>query len=160
MTRMPTREPVQRSHFIAQATPREVYDVLVDFDVYPRLFAELKATRVVSVAPPVYRVEFRAHIVLPIRYVLDLTCEPSGPSGPSIDWRYVEGEVVTDSVGGWRFTAENGGARVDYRVAIDINAPLPGFILRKVTDGLVSASLPKMFAAIEAEVQRRRSAPR
>ena len=67
----------------------------------------------------------------------------------------MEGEIVTDSVGSWRFTA--GGRRhdIDYRAALDIKAPLPGFVLRKVTDGLVAASLPNMFASIEREVRRR-----
>jgi hypothetical protein len=40
-------------------------------------------------------------------------------------------------------------------VALDIRAPLPGFVLRKVTDGLVAASIPNMFTSIEREVRRR-----
>ncbi|HET6149768.1 MAG TPA: SRPBCC family protein [Polyangia bacterium] len=154
------REPVQRSHFIARATPKEVYEVVVDFAAYPRLFPEIKQARVIAPAPSlpvpgqpqVWRVEFRAQMVLPVRYVLDLTCLPDAPS---IDWTFVEGEVVTDSSGGWRFVAEPGGTRVDYRAALDVRAPLPGAILRKITDGLVSASLPRMFTSIEAELRRR-----
>jgi ribosome-associated toxin RatA of RatAB toxin-antitoxin module len=153
---MTPREPVQRSHFIAQATPSEVYQIVVDFPAYPRLFPELNGARVLSSTPPVFRVEFRTQMVLPVRYVLDLTC---APEVPSVDWRFVEGEVVTDSTGGWRFTPERGGTRVDYRAALDVRAPLPGIILRKITDGLVSASLPRMFTSIEAEVRRRKAAP-
>ena len=151
-----SREPVQRSHFIARATPRDVYEIVVDFPAYPRLFPEIKDARVLPAVPGqpnLVRVEFRSQMVLPVRYVLDLTCLPDVPS---VDWTFVEGEVVTDSSGGWRFTAEPGGARVDYRVALDVRAPLPGAILRKITDGLVSASLPRMFTSIEAEVRRRK----
>ena len=32
---------------------------------------------------------------------------------------------------------------------------MPGFVLRKVTDGLVAASIPSMFSAIEREVRKR-----
>ena len=149
-----SREPVHRSHFIAQATPAEVYAIVVDFPAYPRLFPELKEARVLSSTPAVSRVEFRAHMVLPVRYVLDLTCVPDVPS---VDWVFVEGEVVTNSTGGWRFTPESGGTRLDYHAALDVRAPLPGLILRKITDGLVSASLPRMFQSIEAEVRRRRA---
>ena len=60
---------------------------------------------------------------------------------------------MTGSTGGWRFTAAGDGTDVDYRAALDVKAPLPGFILRKVTDGLVAASLPNMFASIEREVR-------
>jgi len=55
------------------------------------------------------------------------------------------------------FAVEGSGTALDYRVALDVKAPLPGFVLRKVTDTLVSASIPKMFASIEREVRRRQA---
>jgi ribosome-associated toxin RatA of RatAB toxin-antitoxin module len=151
---MSAREPVHRSHLFTATTPRELYDIVVDLPSYPRLFPELKGARVISTQGTVVRVEFRAQMVLPVRYVLDLTCQPDAPA---VDWRYVEGEIVTDSTGSWRFTAEGDGTRVEYRAALDIRAPVPGIILRKITDGLVSASLPRMFTSLEAEVRRRRT---
>jgi ribosome-associated toxin RatA of RatAB toxin-antitoxin module len=155
---MDSREPVRRRQLISRATPREVYDVVVDFPAYPRLFPELKESRVVSRTGPVARVEFRALMVLPIRYVLDLTCSGEGAAPLTVDWTYVEGEVVTSSVGGWRFSPEGDGTAVEYTVSLDVRAPLPGFVLRKVTDGLVTASLPNMFASIEREVRKRQGA--
>ena len=161
---MDPREPVRRRQHVARATPRELYDVVVDFPAYPRLFPELKEARVVSkTGTPtgeLARVEFRAHMVLPIRYVLDLACAsaPAGGGPLTIDWTYVGGEVVTSSVGGWRFSVEGDGTAVDYTVSLDVRAPLPGFVLRKVTDGLVSASIPSMFTAIEREVRKRQMA--
>jgi ribosome-associated toxin RatA of RatAB toxin-antitoxin module len=158
---MDSREPVRRRQLIPRATPREVYDVVVDFPAYPRLFPELKETRVLSSTGPVARVEFRALMVVPIRYVLDLTCADgeAATGGPlTVDWTYVEGEVVTSSLGGWRFSPEGDGTLVEYTVRLDIRAPLPGFVLRKVTDGLVTASLPNMFASIEREVRKRQTA--
>jgi len=150
---MDAREPVRRSHRIAGATPREVYDVVVDFPAYPRLFPEFKEARVLSRTGDVARVEFRAQVVLAVRYVLDLACRADAPA---VDWTFVEGEIVTGSVGSWRFAADGPDTRVDYTVSLDVKAPLPGFVLRKVTDGLVSASLPAMFASIEREVRRRK----
>jgi ribosome-associated toxin RatA of RatAB toxin-antitoxin module len=149
---MSGREPVQRRHLLPRATPAEVYAVVTDFAAYPRLFPEIKATRVVQTTGPVVRVEFRAQIVLPIRYVLDLTCDPDRGT---VDWTFVEGEIVADSVGGWRFSAEGEGTAIEYRVSLEVKAPVPGFVLRKVTDGLVAASLPNMFSALEREVRKR-----
>jgi ribosome-associated toxin RatA of RatAB toxin-antitoxin module len=157
---MDSREPVRRRQHIPRATPRAVYDVVVDFPSYPRLFPELKDARVLSTTGAVTRVEFRAHMVLPIRYVLDLSCvgAPVDVTAPlTIDWTYVEGEVVTGSKGGWRFTAAGDGTDVEYTASVDVRAPLPGFVLRKVTDGLVSASLPNMFASLEREVRKRQA---
>ncbi len=148
----PVEPPVERSHFIKGVSPREVYDVVTDFEAYTRLFPEFKAVQVVERRPPVVRVSFRIEIVLAARYVLDLRCDPDALT---VDWTYVEGEIVVDSSGAWRFDAQPDGTRVTYRVALAIKAPLPRFIVRKATDALVSASIPGMFQSIEREVRQR-----
>ncbi len=146
--------PVSRSAVMPAVSPAAVYAVVVDFPAYPQLFPEIKAVRVLSTEGKRVRVEFRGNIVLPFRYVLDLDCDPEALT---VDWRYVEGEVVKNSEGNWRFAPEGGGARVTYQVAMEISAPVPGFLLRKITDGLVSLSLPSMFASVEREALRRTS---
>jgi ribosome-associated toxin RatA of RatAB toxin-antitoxin module len=154
---MSAREPVHRTHLVARATPAEVYAVVTDFAAYPRLFPEIKQTRIVSTTGNVVRVEFRAEAVIAVRYVLDLACDPATLV---VEWTFVEGEIVTNSTGGWRFTPSGDGTTVDYRAMLDVKAPLPGFILRRVTDGLVAASLPNMFASIEREVRARQTRTR
>ena len=96
-------------------------------------------------------------MVIAVRYVLDLACDPAALT---VDWTFVEGEIVTGSTGAWRFTPSGDGTTIDYRAALDVKAPLPGFILRRVTDGLVAASLPNMFASIEREVRARQAGTR
>jgi len=132
--------------------PAAVYAVVVDFAAYPRLFPEIKAARVLTTLGKRVRAEFRGNIVLPFRYVLDLDCDADSLT---VDWSYVEGEVVKSSEGGWRFSPDGDGTRVEYRVAMEISAPLPGFLLRKITDGLVALSLPAMFASVEREAKGR-----
>ena len=147
--------PVRKVAVLRGVTPSMVYDVVVDFPAYPRLFSEIKAARVLASDGRRVRAEFRGNIVVPFRYVLDLDCNPGALT---VDWRYVEGEVVKSSEGGWRFAAEGDGARVEYSVAMEIAAPVPGFLLRKITDGLISLSLPAMFASIEREAKARQLA--
>jgi len=151
MRAMESRAPVERTHLVRGVAPRQVYDLITNFEAYPRLFPELKAVRIIDRRPPVVRVEFRAEVVLTVRYVLDLVCDPDALT---IDWTFVEGEIVADSVGGWRFTAVPEGTKVDYRAGMTIKAPLPGFIVRRATDALVAASIPGMFAAIDRELKR------
>jgi ribosome-associated toxin RatA of RatAB toxin-antitoxin module len=146
--------PVKKSALLRGIAPATVYAVVVDFAAYPRLFPEIKEARVLSTQGKCARVEFRGNIVLPFRYVLDLDCDAAGLT---VDWRYVEGEVVKNSEGGWRFSPDADGTQVEYRVAMEISAPLPGFLLRKITDGLVALSLPAMFASIEREAKSRGS---
>jgi ribosome-associated toxin RatA of RatAB toxin-antitoxin module len=157
---MDAREPVTRTHFISGVTPRMVFDVVADFAAYPRLFREVKTVKLLSRVPApaggeTARVEFKLDVVLPVRYVLDLTCRAEPAEAPTVDWTFVEGEIVTESQGSWRFVSERGGTMVTYRVALGIRAPVPGFVLRKITDGLVAASLPAMFSAIEREARER-----
>jgi ribosome-associated toxin RatA of RatAB toxin-antitoxin module len=148
--------PVRKTAVLHGIAPAAVYAVVVDFAAYPRLFPEIKAARVLSTEGKRVRAEFRGNIVLPFRYVLDLDCDADGLT---VDWHYVEGEVVKNSQGGWRFTAEGDGTRVEYNVAMEIAAPLPGFLLRKITDGLVALSLPAMFASVEREAKSRACGP-
>lgn len=157
---MSGREPVHRRYLLPRAKPAEVYGVVTDFAAYPSLFPEIKGTRVIQTGGPgpdgktVTRVEFRGQVVLPVRYVLDLVCDSAGHT---VEWTFVEGEIVTNSVGGWRFRPDGDATDMEYRVSLDVKAPVPGFVLRKVTDGLVSASIPGMFAAIEREVRKRQA---
>jgi ribosome-associated toxin RatA of RatAB toxin-antitoxin module len=150
----PDPAPVQRTHQIQGAQPREIYDIVTDFPGYPRIFPEMKSTRVLAVEGNRHRVEFNLEQVVAVRYVLDLVCDAQALT---VVWTYVEGEVVTNSQGSWRFTPEASGTRLDYQASLSINAPLPGFLVRRVTQALVSASLPGMFKAIENEWQARRS---
>jgi ribosome-associated toxin RatA of RatAB toxin-antitoxin module len=153
---MESRVPVRRRQIIPRVTPRELYDVIVDFAAYPRLFPEIKETRVLSRTGDVTRVEFRSHMVLPIRYVLDLVCVPAALT---VDWTYVEGEIVSSSVGSWRFQPQGDGTDVEYAASTEVRAPVPGFIMRRIIDGLVSASLPAMWSSLEHEIRRRQAAP-
>jgi ribosome-associated toxin RatA of RatAB toxin-antitoxin module len=150
-------EPVRRNHFVPAATPADVYAVVVDFAAYPRLFPEFSSTRVLATDARRVRVEFNVKVMITARYVLDLVCDPVTPA---VDWTFVEGEVVTASEGSWRFTPEGGGTRVDYAAALEVKAPLPGFVLRKITDAIVSASIPSMFASITREVAARAAVAR
>jgi uncharacterized membrane protein len=145
--------PVKRSALFQGVSPHEVYAVVVDFPNYPRLFQEIKEVRVLAREASRVRVEFKGNIVLPFRYVLDLDCDETKAT---VSWKWVEGEVVKRSEGGWRLLAEGNNTRVEYTVSLDIEAPLPGFLLRKVTDGLLTLSLPAMFTAVEREVHARK----
>jgi len=40
--------------------------------------------------------------------------------------------------------------------ALEVNAPLPGFVLKKISNAIVSAALPAMFASITREVAARK----
>jgi ribosome-associated toxin RatA of RatAB toxin-antitoxin module len=151
-------EPVHRTHIVPNATPPEVYAVVADFPAYPRLFPEFSVVRELERDGKRVRVEFNVNVVIAARYVLDLVCDPAAHS---IDWTFVEGNIITDSQGSWRFTPDGQGTRIDYRAALEVKTRfLPGFVLRKIGEAVTAGSLPAMFAAITREVaQRKRANP-
>jgi hypothetical protein len=48
-------------------SPADVYAVVTDFEVYPRLFKEMKTVKVLSTEGNRKRVEFRLEMVIAIR---------------------------------------------------------------------------------------------
>ena len=81
------------------------------------------------------RVEFRAQVVMPVRYVLDLTCDPAALTGRLDLRRGRRSSPARRAAGGSRPTGTAPPSTIAPRSTC--SAPLPGFMLRKVTDGLV-----------------------
>lgn len=144
--------PVRRSETFLDLAPRAVYDVVTDFESYPRFFKEIRTVNVLDRNGDTTRAEFHVPMLLPVRYVLDMVCDPVALG---VRWSFVDGDIVTGNRGAWSFTADGAGTRVDYEVSLTVKAPVPGFMLRKITDTLVSASVPGMFRALESEARRR-----
>ena len=103
------------------------------------------------------RVEFRAQMVLPIRYVLDLSCEPDG-ARRRLDVR--RGRDRHRLGGRLALRRPRATARRRLPRGLDVRAPLPGFMLRKVTDGLVSGVAPTCSWRSSARSRKRQTASR
>jgi ribosome-associated toxin RatA of RatAB toxin-antitoxin module len=151
-------DPVHRTHHVPDATAAEVYAVVVDFPAYPRLFPEFSVVRELERVGKRVRVEFNVNVVIAARYVLDLVCDADALA---VDWTFVEGNIITDSRGSWRFTADGQGTRIDYQAVLEVKTRfLPGFVLRKIGEAVTAGSLPAMFSSITREVaMRKRAAP-
>jgi ribosome-associated toxin RatA of RatAB toxin-antitoxin module len=147
-------ESIEREHVIRGAAPREAYDVVTDYACYPRVFPEFTKVTVVQRDGARQRVEFIAKVVIEVRYVLDIVHDEEQLK---TSWTFVEGKIVSDSVGGWQFTARGPDTHIKYRAGIAVNAPLPKFVLNKVSDGILRVSIPRLFSSLEREVTARRS---
>jgi ribosome-associated toxin RatA of RatAB toxin-antitoxin module len=147
---------VERSQLFAGVSPRELYEIVTDYQNYPRFFPEFTRVTVLAREGQRVRVEYRAKMVKEVRYTLDMVERPDPPE-PQVSWTFVEGQIVSDSRGSWRFREEAGGTRVDYRGGIDVRAPLPGFIINKISEAILGQSIPNMLKALEREAAARRA---
>jgi ribosome-associated toxin RatA of RatAB toxin-antitoxin module len=145
-------ETIERQHLIRGVTPAQCYEVVTDYNCYSRIFPEFTGCRVLREDGALKRVEFRARVVVEVRYVLDIKHDPDKFT---TQWTFVEGEVVSDSIGGWKFTADGADTRVDYHAGMAVKAPLPKFVINKVSNALMGSSIPNMFRALEREAQAR-----
>jgi ribosome-associated toxin RatA of RatAB toxin-antitoxin module len=144
-------ETITREYTIQGIAPRAVYDIVTDYACYPRIFPEFTGCRVLSDKAQTRRVEFRARIVVEVRYVLDIAHDPERLS---TDWTFVEGEVVSDSAGGWAFSGTT-DTHIHYRAGMAVRAPLPKFVINKISNALMGSSIPNMFRALEREARAR-----
>jgi len=146
-------ETIEREQVVRGLSPKQLYDVVTDYPCYPRIFPEFTGCRVVSEDGATKRVEFRARVaVVEVRYVLDIVHDTEHFK---TEWTFVEGEVVSDSKGGWQFIPEGGDTRIRYHAGMAIRAPLPKFVTNKVSNALMGTSIPNMFRALEREAQAR-----
>ena len=144
-------ETIAREYKIQGIRPRAVYEIVTDYACYPRIFPEFTGCRVLSDTGAVKRVEFRARVVVEVRYVIDIA---HISEGLTTEWTFVEGEVVSDSVGGWAFSGTE-DTLIRYHAGIAIRAPLPKFVINKVSNALMGSSIPNMFRALEREAKAR-----
>ena len=147
-------ETIQRQFVIQGLEPRQVYDVVTDYDCYPRILPEFTGVKALSQDGGKRRVEFRAKVIVEIRYVLDIVHDDQALT---TRWTFVEGEVVSDSRGGWSFAATEGGTAVTYEAGLAIKAPLPRFMVNKVSNMIIGSTIPNMFKAVEREARARSS---
>jgi hypothetical protein len=146
-------ETLHRDYTIQGVAPRAVYGIVTDYACYPRIFPDFTGCKVVGGQGNAVKVEFRARIVVEVRYVLDITHDPEKLT---TSWKYVEGEVVSDSEGGWSFEGDEMVTRIRYRAGIAIKAPLPKFVVNKISNALMGTSIPNMFKALEREALARK----
>jgi len=144
---------VTREAEIEGLTPKELYDVVTDYESYPRFFTDFTGVTVHEKQDAVWTVEFRAKVVKEISYTLRIEHDHEGLK---TRWTFLRGKLVSDSRGGWTFSEVPAGARIDYEASIEVNAPLPGFVKKKIQDAILNRSIATMFDQLEREARRRR----
>lgn len=131
------------------ANAQKCFDVVTDYANYPKWLPEFKEARIVErESDTVVHVEFTFSILLKkIRYTIRAE---QWPDELRTHWTYVRGDIIDDTWGGWKFTAQ-GDARcqVDYEAGISVNVPISKGIANKIANILTGTTLPRTFKALE-----------
>mmetsp|Transcript_1446 Transcript_1446/g.3821 ORF Transcript_1446/g.3821 Transcript_1446/m.3821 type:complete len:141 (-) Transcript_1446:173-595(-) len=139
---------------LVQRPVSDVFDVVTDFDNYPRWVTGLKKVKVLERFEPSGRgkvVEFSAGTLgLSISYTLSYTIdEPE-----SVSWVSIAGGVKS-IVGQYRLTpSADGGTRVRYQLDVDAGFGVPGPVRKAVTNLVIGAALPDLKRYLEKEYKK------
>jgi ribosome-associated toxin RatA of RatAB toxin-antitoxin module len=144
---------VTKNTIIRGASPKELYDVVTDYEAYPRFFKDFTRCVVHEKDGDTWTVEFFVKVIKEVTYTLKIVHEPEQLK---TRWSFIRGSLVSQSIGAWTFTETDGGAKIDYEAEIEVNAPIPGFIKRRIQDAILNKSIATMFDQLEKEARRRR----
>lgn len=139
---------VQRSIEI-KAPIERVFDVISDFESYPKLVANMKSVTIDKRTKTSVTVTFVIVVVVDIRYTLTLKLA----SPKSITWTLVDGNMMRSNDGSWTFEALSPKVtKATYAIDIAFGPLVP----KKIVNMLVESSLPDMMAAFKKKAEAKK----
>jgi uncharacterized membrane protein len=141
-------------HMRVGAPPQRCFEVAVDFENYPRWATDVKEAEVLDrdAGGRGTKVRFAvAAMGQTIGYILDY--DYAG-APREFSWTLAESKVLTALDGTYRFdpdpAAGEAGTALTYRLAVDLNLPLPGFMKRQAAQMVVQNALKGFKRYLEA----------
>jgi Polyketide cyclase / dehydrase and lipid transport len=134
------------------AAPDACFDAIVDFETYPEWQDAVMSAAVLDRYDDGLgrRVQLRVDAKFrEVVYTLHYHYDRPG----RLWWEFVEGDGVSYIDGEYVFEPLDGGerSRATYRLGVDPGVPVPGFIFRKLNDGVMRRSIEET----KAEAERR-----
>ena len=139
-----------QSSITVTATPKEVMEVVADFEAYPQWTGAVKEAKVVRVSGVHGRAE-------EVRFILDAgaikdtyTLEYDWDGDRRVSWTLVEAEILKAMSGSYRLEGQpDGTTRVTYELAVDVKIPMLGMIKRKAEKVIIDTALKELKKRVE-----------
>jgi ribosome-associated toxin RatA of RatAB toxin-antitoxin module len=126
------------------------YAVAADVAAYPTWQKDVKAVEVLATDDDGEVVEARLTLSGLGRTVHQvLRYDHSGAPG-RLAWSLVEGDLVRSLTGTYEFASDGDGTAVTYTLELDLSAPVPGILKRKVQGMIMGAALKDFRKRVEA----------
>jgi ribosome-associated toxin RatA of RatAB toxin-antitoxin module len=125
-------------HEVVNVDKDKLFGVIVRYEDYPSFVSGCSKVAVERKGAGAARVKYNVNLMRDLYYTLD---HREDPAAGRVEWTMVESDLLKKNVGSWELKSVGPGKTdVLYKIDIDFNIPVPGFILKK----LVSGSLPAM----------------
>lgn len=128
------------------ASPKDCYDVIMDFEKYPEFLKETKSAVIEKKSGNTLVVSFTLDIIKKIHYTLKMVGKPP----KKIQWNLVRSDLMKANSGGWTLEpAGNGTTKAVYLVDVDLGLFVPGAISKM----LIGSNLPAMMKAFKKRIE-------
>lgn len=135
-------QATQQMHI--EAPLERIWDVLTDFEAYPRWARDLKEATVLQHDEEgrALLVRFRAAAMgRSTTYTLAYDWDDAPNRLP---WKLVSGDIQRVLDGAYEFTETDSGTDVTYHLRVDLAIPLPGFVKRRAEARIISTALREL----------------
>lgn len=135
-------QATQQMHI--EAPLERIWDVLTDFEAYPRWARDLKEASVLQRDEEgrALLVRFRAAAMgRSTTYTLAYDWDDAPGRLP---WKLVSGDIQRVLDGAYEFTETDSGTDVTYHLRVDLAIPLPGFVKRRAEARIISTALREL----------------
>jgi len=137
-------------HIRIGAPPERCFEVAVDFDRYPRWATDIKEVEVLAhdAEGRGTKVRFAVSAMgLTLGYILDYDYADA-PAGFS--WTLAQADMLTALDGAYRFDPDAAGTALTYRLTVDLNLPMPGFMKRRAAGMIIQNAVKGFKRYLEA----------
>jgi ribosome-associated toxin RatA of RatAB toxin-antitoxin module len=134
------------------ASPRQLFEVVTDFDHYTDWIRDLKAVEVVSRDDEGRAVEVRYRAAAMGRSTSYTLRYDYADAPRSVSWRLVEGDIMRRLDGAYEFlpvTDDSDRTDVVYHLSVELVVPLPGFVKRRAESKIMHNALRELKAHVE-----------
>ena len=131
------------------ASPKEVMDVITDFDAYTAWADGMKGVEVLKKDKQGRGKEVRFDVSsfgLSDTLVFAYTY---GAGNKSVSWELVEAKNVKDLEGAYELEGDTDGTEVTYRLTLEPSIPLPGLVKRQIEKRMLKTALDGLKKRVE-----------
>ncbi|MGH9035667.1 MAG: SRPBCC family protein [Acidimicrobiia bacterium] len=141
-------------HIGIGAPPDRCFEVAVDFEHYPRWATDVKEVEVLArdAEGRGTKVRFAVSAMgMTLGYILDYDYA-GAPT--ELSWKLAKADILTVLDGSYRFDPDPGAGdaatRMTYRLAVDLNLPMPGFMKRRAAGMIIQNAVKGFKRYLEA----------
>ncbi len=126
-----------------------IWNVITDVAAYPEWTDGVEETEVLSTTDEGYPLQawFRVDAkVSEVTYTIEYTYEDY-----DVRWHLVEGETLSQLDGAYELRDDGDGTHVTYRLTVDVDLPVPGFMKKRAARTILEQGLNGLKARAEAQ---------